>query len=187
MRALGAADGKEKFVSDIGALAPGSPAVLGDRIVIGTDEGHVLCMPRDGGKPLWEFDGVADHAMVYGSPATAEGIVVVGAHDRNVYGLDLSSGALKWKFPTRGDVDASPLISAGRVYVASRDKHLYVLDLQSGRELWKFNRGPDFCQPRDRRGSSGDRRYGWNGSVSRTDGKVIPARTIQGLIQWVLV
>ncbi len=139
LRALKLTDGQELFATDIGALAPGSPAVLNDRIVIGTDQGRVVCMPRDGGKSLWEFDGIADHAMVYGSPATADGLAVVGARDRNVYALDLPTGVVKWTFATRGDVDASPLISSGRVYIASRDKHLYVLDLKTGRELWNFN------------------------------------------------
>jgi outer membrane protein assembly factor BamB len=139
LRALKVGTGEEQFASDIGALAPGSPVVLDDRIIIGTDQGRVVAMPRDGGKSLWEFDGVAEHAMVYGSPATADGIVVVGARDRNVYALDVATGKLLWTFPTRGDVDASPLISSGRVYIASRDRHLYVLNLKTGKELWSFN------------------------------------------------
>ena len=139
LRAIKVSDGQELFATDIGALAPGSPAVLADRIVIGTDQGRVVCMPRDGGKALWEFDGIGEHAMVYGSPAISDGLAVIGARDRNVYALDLTTGKAKWTFATRGNVDASPLISSGRVYVASRDKHLYVLDLQTGKQLWKFN------------------------------------------------
>ena len=141
LRALNGADGSERYVSDLGALAPGSPAVLADRMVIGTDEGRVVCMPIGGGKPIWEFDGVEEHAMVYASPAVADGVAVIGARDRKVYGLDVATGAVKWSFVTRADVDASPLISSGRVYAASRDKHLYVLDLQSGKLLWDFNAG----------------------------------------------
>jgi len=139
LRALTVGAGEEKFAADIGALAPGSPAVLDDRIIIGTDQGRVVCMPRDGGKSIWEFDDIGEHAMVYGSPAVADGIVIVGARDRNVHALDLANGKPLWSFPTRGDVDASPLISSGRVYVASRDKHLYVLDLKTGAQLWSFN------------------------------------------------
>jgi eukaryotic-like serine/threonine-protein kinase len=139
LRALSVGAGEEKFATDIGALAPGSPAVLDDRIIIGTDQGRVVCMPRDGGKSIWEFDDIGEHAMVYGSPAVADGIVIVGARDRNVHALDIATGKPLWNFPTRGDVDASPLISSGRVYVASRDKHLYVLDLKTGAQLWSFN------------------------------------------------
>jgi outer membrane protein assembly factor BamB len=141
LRALNNADGSERFVSDLGALAPGSPAVLADRMVIGTDEGRVVCMPIGGGKPIWEFEGIDEHAMVYASPAVADGVAVIGARDRKVYGLDVTSGKVLWSFATRGDVDASPVISGERVYAASRDKHLYVLDLQSGKLLWDFNAG----------------------------------------------
>jgi outer membrane protein assembly factor BamB len=139
LRAIDVTNGQEKFAADIGALAPGSPAVLADRVIIGTDQGRIVCMPRDGGKSLWEFDGVGEHAMVYGSPAISDGIVVVGARDRNVYAVEVTSGKLLWTFPTRGDVDASPTISSNRVYIASRDRHLYVLDLKTGAPLWNFN------------------------------------------------
>jgi outer membrane protein assembly factor BamB len=142
LRAIKVSDGTERWAVDIGALAPGSPAIAADRIVIGEDQGRVVCLPRAGGanaKPLWVFEGVGAQAMVYSSPAIADGLVVVGARDRNVWAIDLLTGKPKWSFPTRGDVDASPVISGGRVYAASKDKRLYVLDLHTGRQLWEFN------------------------------------------------
>ena len=138
LRAIDADTGKERYAKELGALCPGSPAVLPDRIVIGTDGGKVVCLSSDGQKSLWEFDGVQNGAMVYSSPAVSDGIVVVGTRDRNVYGLDLATGKKLWFFPTRGDVDSSPALSSGHVYVASKDKRLYVLDLKTGKELWSF-------------------------------------------------
>ena len=138
LRALDLSNGKERFAKDLGALCPGSPALLEGKIVVATDGGRVLCLSPDGKQQFWTFEGVENQAMVYASPAVADGIVVVGARDRNVYGLDLASGKPKWKFPTRGDVDSSAVISAGRVYIGSKDKRLYVLDLHTGRKLWDF-------------------------------------------------
>ncbi len=138
LRAIDVDTGKERYAKELGALCPGSPALLPDRIVIGTDGGKVVCLSADGQKELWAFEGVQNSAMVYASPAVADGIVVVGARDRNVYGLDLATGQKKWSFPTRGDVDSSPVISSGRVYIGSKDKHLYILDLKTGRHLWDF-------------------------------------------------
>jgi outer membrane protein assembly factor BamB len=77
-------------------------------------------------------------ALVQSSPAVADGIAVIGAHDRNVHAIDANSGQQKWTFKTRGDVDAPPLISDARVYVGSNDKHFYVLDLKSGKKLWEY-------------------------------------------------
>ncbi|HXE51745.1 MAG TPA: PQQ-binding-like beta-propeller repeat protein [Tepidisphaeraceae bacterium] len=138
LRSINLTDGKEIFAKEMGALCPGSPAVLPDKIIVGTDGGKVICLSGDGQKQLWEFAGVQNQAMVYSSPAADSGIVVVGARDRNVYGLELATGKKLWSFPTRGDVDSSPVISGGRVYVGSKDKHLYVLDLKTGRKLWDF-------------------------------------------------
>lgn len=138
LRALDIDTGKERYAKELGALCPGSPALLADRIVMGTDGGKVVCLASDGQKQLWAFEGVQNGAMVYASPAVADGIIVVGARDRNVYGLDLATGEKKWSFPTRGDVDSSAVISDGRVYVGSKDKHLYVLDLKTGKKLWDF-------------------------------------------------
>lgn len=138
LRAYALDSGKERFHHELGALCPGSPALLPDRIVVGTDGGKVLCLSPDGRRQLWVFDGIQNQAMVYGSPAVSDGIAVVGARDRNVYGLDLATGQKKWVFPTRGDVDSSPVISAGRVYIGSKDKRLYALDLKTGQKLWDF-------------------------------------------------
>ena len=138
LRAINIDNGQERFTRELGALCPGSPALLPGQIIIGTDGGKVLCLSPDGQKQLWAFEGVEGGAMVYSSPAAADGVVVFGARDRNVYGLDLATGQKRWRFPTRGEVDSSPVISAGRVYVGSKDKRLYVLDLQTGKKLWDF-------------------------------------------------
>jgi outer membrane protein assembly factor BamB len=141
LRALREKDGTEEFSAELGVLAPGSAAVSGDLIVVGTDQGRVICISRQTRKQAWLFEGVEEQAMVYSSPAVADNIVVFGARDRNVYGLDLATGKKLWKFTTRGEVDSSPVISAGRVYVGSKDKKLYVLDLKTGKELWSFTAG----------------------------------------------
>jgi len=141
LRAINIDDGKERFAHELGALCPGSPALLDQQIVVGTDGGRVLCLSRDGQKQLWVFDGIVNQAMVYGSPAVSDGVVVVGTRDRNVYALDLATGRKLWSFPTHSEVDSSPVISGGRVYVGGKDKRLYVLDLKSGRKLWEFTAG----------------------------------------------
>lgn len=143
LRAIKLADGAEQFAADLPALAPGSPAVLNDRIVIGTDSGRVVCLSGDGSKQLWEYKGIESGAMVYSSAAASAelGVAVVGARDRQVHGIDLMSGEQKWAFRTKGDVESSPALSGGRAYVGSKDKNLYVLDARTGEKLWEFKAG----------------------------------------------
>ena len=146
LRAIDLKEGKEVFAAEMGALSPSSPVMLKDRILVGTDGGHVLCYSPEG-KPVWDYDKVHDAAMVYASPAVAEGIVVTGARDRHVHAMSLADGKPLWTFATHGDVDSSPLISDGRVYIGSSDKKLYVLDLKSGRLVWEFTAGRAITAP----------------------------------------
>lgn len=138
LRAIQVADGKEKYAFDLQALAPGSPALLPDRVIIGTDGGRVVAVAIDGSKVLWTYENVKDGALVYSSPAVADGVAVFGARDRVVHAVDAQTGAAKWTFPTRGEVNSSPAIAGGKVYVGSRDKKLYVLDLATGKKLDEF-------------------------------------------------
>jgi outer membrane protein assembly factor BamB len=139
LRGLDENTGKEQFAFPAEAVIPGSPVLVGDRIVFGLDQGRVLCIGAADHKTIWTYEGITNELMVYATPAIADGIVVVGARDRQVHGIDLATGKGLWKFMTRGEVDAPALISSGRVYVGSKDKNLYVLDLKTGKPLWQFN------------------------------------------------
>jgi outer membrane protein assembly factor BamB len=137
--ALNLKDGSEKFAVDLGGLAPGSPAVLDDRIIAATGEGTVLALSLDGQKQLWKYEEVDQQsAMFYSSPAVSDGIIVLGCRDRQVHAIDAKTGKRVWALKTRGEVDATAAISAGRVYIPSKDKRLYVLDLKTGKKLWDF-------------------------------------------------
>src|SRR2546421_6557508 len=138
LRAIDIKSANEAFPADLPALAPGSPACLADRLIIGTDRGHVVAISSDGKKTLWSYDKVEGEALVQSTPAVAENIAVIGTHDRSVHAIDTTNGQQKWTFKTRGDVDAPPIISDGRVYVGSHDKHFYVLDLKTGQKLWEY-------------------------------------------------
>jgi outer membrane protein assembly factor BamB len=140
--ALDLKDGSEKFAAELGGLAPGSPALLDDRIIAATGEGNVIALSPDGQKQLWKYEDVdQSESMFYSSPAVADGIVVIGCRDRQVHAVDVNTGKRAWAFKTRGDVDATAAISDGRVYVPSKDKKFYVLDLKSGKPLWEFTAG----------------------------------------------
>jgi outer membrane protein assembly factor BamB len=141
VRVLTIKDGTELFNVNMEAVCPGSPAVLSDRIIVGTDRGRVVCLSADGQRELWVYSGVGQEELVVASPAVDQGLVVIGAQDQTVHAIDLATGKGVWTFVTRDDVDSSPVISDGRVYVGSKDRELYVLDLKTGRKLWEFPAG----------------------------------------------
>ncbi len=60
----------------------------------------------------------------------ANGVVYVGSNDDNVYALNAGTGALLWKYTTRGQIDfSSPSVANGVVYVASLDGNVYAFHL----------------------------------------------------------
>jgi eukaryotic-like serine/threonine-protein kinase len=138
LRAIDIEKGEERFAADMGALSGGSPALVGDKLVIGTDGGRVICVDVKTQKIDWTYEQVESGAMVFASPSVADGVVVVGARDRFVHAIDLATGQRKWAYKTRGEVDAAATISGGRVYVGSKDRRMYVFDLKSGKLLWDF-------------------------------------------------
>ncbi len=119
----------------------------GKGFVVATDGGHVTCYDQSNLAVRWQYTGVEDNAMIYSTPAVDQGIAVVGAQDRFVHAIDLATGQMKWRFRTRGNVDASPVICGDYVYAGSNDRKLYALELKTGREVWSFTAGRGIVAP----------------------------------------
>jgi outer membrane protein assembly factor BamB len=138
LRAFEVDGGKERFAIDLGGIAAGSAILPEGQIVVPTDGGKVLSFSPDGQKALWTYDKVKDGDMVYATPAIADGVIVVGARDRQVHGIDAKTGGQLWTFKTRGENDAPAVISGGKAYVTSKDKKLYVIDVKTGKDVYQF-------------------------------------------------
>jgi len=141
LHAVGVEDGQLLGEIDLTEFCVSSAAVADGRIIQATGGGRVVCHTFDGAgffMEEWLFDRTEDEPMMLSAPAVYEDVVVIGAQDRCIYGLDLVSGRKLWSVGTHGLVDSAPVISAGRVYVGSDDKKLYVLDARSGHQIWTF-------------------------------------------------
>lgn len=77
------------------------------------------------------------------SPSVWNGSVYFGSGDGNIYALDASSGALKWKFHTGDVVHASPAIADGTIFIGSWDTYFYALEAATGKAKWRFKTGED--------------------------------------------
>src|SRR5690349_17353796 len=65
----------------------------------------------------------------------------VGIEDNNVYALDPTTGATRWKYQTGGIVDSSPAVVDGVVYVGSADHFIYAIQATTGRLVWRYETG----------------------------------------------
>jgi outer membrane protein assembly factor BamB len=114
-----------------------SPAVLGDHLYFGTEEGSVMCLNWKKPEIVWSIEDKSGEAY-RSSPAVAEGIVVIGTRGRRVNALDPKDGSELWSFPTKNKVDASPVIVGDRVLVGASDGRIYLIDRKTGKETWHY-------------------------------------------------
>ncbi|MGY4765722.1 caspase, EACC1-associated type [Kribbella sp. CWNU-51] len=83
----------------------------------------------------WFFETEGE---IYSSPAVADGTVFIGSNDRNLYALDVLTGAPRWHYSAGGAITSSPAVVDGVVYVGSNDGKVHAVDASSGQERWTF-------------------------------------------------
>jgi outer membrane protein assembly factor BamB len=126
-----------------------SPAVSGNTMFFGSDDGSLHAANGTTGDSMWTFTTggpILSSPAVYGSPCKS---VVFGSDDGNLYSVNCSGGPL-WTFRTLGPVRSSPLVVTGistprgkrsMALVGSDDGSLYALDVTNGSLLWSASTG----------------------------------------------
>ena len=92
-----------------------TPAVAGDLVVFGSEDGGVYCLERGSGKQKWRSDAKGSPS----SPIIASDKVLVGV-DGKLIVLKLDSGEEVWRYEVSDGI-ASPSIINGMVVVGSED------------------------------------------------------------------
>jgi outer membrane protein assembly factor BamB len=117
-------------------------SILSGGLLFAQSDGHSLYAFAPNGvapsKRLWQFPG--DGAPLT-SPVVADGLVVFGSGDHNVYALDAKTGAVKWTGTTGYVFTANPLISDGVVVIGDQGGNIDGFDLKTGKSLWSFSAG----------------------------------------------
>lgn len=129
-------------------------------------------MPQDV-SPMWIFRCEDE---VRSSPRLAEGMVLIGCYDSNLYALDARDGSFIWKFATSGGIASTPYIYKDMVLIGSEDGSLYAVSLQAGHQRWT-------CRTRGCIRSSPQVEYD-HVFFGSDDGCVYAANTQSGRIVW---
>lgn len=158
--------GNVQWTFSTGGKVFSSPALNGENIFIGSEDGYLYSLQRNSGKLKWKFrTGGAIHstAVVHGES------VFFGSFDGAYYALDKERGTEKWRFKTRGEkwmggkgylgmkpdsvhhddpwefYLSSPVIGESPngpiVYFGSSDHHVYAVNANSGTLIWKYQTG----------------------------------------------
>ena len=162
--AVDAASGALKWKFATQSWVVSSPAVASGAIYFASYDSNFYAVDANTGQLKWKFatggekrftarhlhhlepaaESMPDPWDIYlSSPAVWNGLVYFGSSDGNIYALDASSGALKWKFQTGDVVHSSPAIVGETLFIGSWDTYLYALDATTGKEKWRFKTGDD--------------------------------------------
>lgn len=102
-----------------------SPANDGSRIYVGANNGYIYALKASDLTKVWDRKIGSEITPVKSSPAVANGVVVVGSDDKNVYWLDAATGEEKAKFTALTAIAASPAIDGNLAFVAATDGTWY--------------------------------------------------------------
>lgn len=112
-----------------------SPAIAGDRVLVGARDGYLYALDATSGKRLWRRDH--DVSWVNSSPAVSGGLAVVGTSDGQfVQAVDVATGEERWRVGTAGIVWTSPAVTGNRLVIAEGAGRVRALDLDSGDTVW---------------------------------------------------
>jgi outer membrane protein assembly factor BamB len=120
----------------------GEPAVDGDSVYIGSQDGRLYCLDKATGKPRWDF---ATKSRNESGVAVKGGKVFFGSCDGFFYAVDAATGKAVWSFETPKGEDgkhkaiySSPIATDETVCFGSFDGHIYALKPATGELLWKI-------------------------------------------------
>jgi outer membrane protein assembly factor BamB len=117
-------------------------SIISGNLLFAQSDGHSLyAFAPNGAAPsrrLWQFPG---NGAALTTPVVADGLVVFGSGDHNVYALDAKTGTVKWTATTGYIFTAAPLVTSGVVVIGDQGGNVSGFDLATGKSLWSTTVG----------------------------------------------
>jgi outer membrane protein assembly factor BamB len=88
----------------------------------------------------WTYQPKA--ATIPTAPIAAGGMIMIGAQDGTIRGLDAATGAVRWSAHTGGPLKYPPSFADHRLYAGAGDGYVYCLEAATGKTLWRFRAAP---------------------------------------------
>jgi outer membrane protein assembly factor BamB len=122
-------------------MAPsGALLVDGDLIVAGTEDGYLVRLHSDTGKPVWRVE--LGSAPNMGPTLAGPGMIAVLARDRYLRVIGAETGKTLWERRLPHVSNSESLVAAaGRVFLTDAGGSIRAYDAGTGRSLWQRNEG----------------------------------------------
>lgn len=106
----------------------GSPAIVGDTVIVSSDGGRLTALNRDNGAVLWQ---ITLRGPLWGSPVIVDKVLLIGDCNGFFHAFDVSNPVVAppelWSVELGGCIEATPAVWDGRIYIGTRAGHLFVL------------------------------------------------------------
>lgn len=111
---------------------------------------RTFCLNASDGSEVWSFTPPTGRSAIDGSPAIADGRVVVSDWDgHHYYCLDEETGKEMWNFMVDGNAQSTPAIDQNRVIFGAWDwgmeGKVHCADLENGSEIWSVSTDNSPC------------------------------------------
>jgi outer membrane protein assembly factor BamB len=129
-----------KFVT--GGQVWSSPSYDGNNIFIGSDDGFLYCLDKDG-KLLWKtkLNGKIRSSSPCLSFNEESPSVFIGTYSGGIFCLSQTTGEIRWSKQINQPVMASPGIFKDKAFFATSDSKVYCLQKNDGSKVWDFESG----------------------------------------------
>jgi outer membrane protein assembly factor BamB len=122
------------------------PVFYEDRVLVGTDDGTVVCLECEDGNEVWQYRPpvVRKEGDICSRLCIEKGVVAFGSYDGNVYGLDVATGKRKWVYLDADWVKGSPAHGTGLVFfpltygLFKKEGSVVALEAATGTERWRY-------------------------------------------------
>ena len=91
-----------------------TPALRGERLWVGGQDGALTCLDARSGAVRWTFQ---TPRPIWSSPAVVEDRVVFGGYDGNLYILEAETGKEVWRHALGGRCISTPCVVGGCIYI----------------------------------------------------------------------
>jgi eukaryotic-like serine/threonine-protein kinase len=131
--------GRVKWIRKLPAGIQCRPAIAGDIIVTGCNNGYLFGLARESGHTVWE-QKISGNELL-SSPVLHNGSIYIGSVDEKILALDPTTGRTIWESPVDGSVIATIMMTPDTLVVGTGKGKLYALNPDDGKIIWVFQTG----------------------------------------------